>query len=229
MVFVEGGKFYCGAQSQNRYKPNYDPEAHYFDYAREEKVSNFYIGKYLVTQQLWEVIMGDNPTSNNKGGDYPIESVTAGEMHEFIDRLNDKTGLKFRLPTDVEWEYAARGGKKSNGYKYPGSNDLSDVAWIYGMGTSTHEVGKKLPNELGLYDMMGNVMELCDKQNEYSLEHYFYILKGGANHRTIDWHAHELDRRRRLEYITLDKIYSWSAALTNHRDYDIGLRLAMDK
>jgi formylglycine-generating enzyme required for sulfatase activity len=225
MVYVEGGSFYCGAQSKNRYEPNYDPEAPYFEYSRKENVKDFYIGKYLVTQSLWKEIMGDNPASHNHGGDFPIENVTSSEIREFIKRLNKKTGYEFRLPSDVEWEYAARGGKNSKGYKYPGSNDLHAVAWTY-----NHEVGKKQPNELGLYDMMGNVMELCNRKSYYSLESYYcFILKGGANHRMVDWRAYSLDRRRRLEYITLNKIYSWAATMENQRDTNVGIRLAMDK
>ena len=132
-------------------------------------LSDFYIGKYEVTQEQWEIVMGNNP-SWFKGANNPVENVLWDDCLEFIEKLNQLTGLKFRLPTEAEWEYAARGGNKSKGYKYSGSNTIGDVAWYYdnayNVGSSssnygTHPVGTKAPNELGLYDMSGNVHEWC--------------------------------------------------------------------
>lgn len=114
-------------------------------------------------------MMGNNP-SNNKGNNSPVEKVSWNDVQEFITKLNQKTGANFRLPTEAEWEYAARGGNKSRGYKYSGSNNIGDVAWyIDNSGSKTHQVGTKAPNELGIYDMSGNVWEWCqDWYGSYS-------------------------------------------------------------
>ena len=131
--------------------------------------NDYYIGKYEVTQALWQAVMGDDP-SYFKGDNLPVEAVTWDDCQEFIGKLNRITGKTFRLPTEAEWEYAARGGKKSRGCQYSGSNNLSDVAW-YGnnSGDETHAVGTKQPNELGIYDMSGNVREWCqDWKGAYS-------------------------------------------------------------
>ena len=124
-------------------------------------VSDFYIGKYEVTQAQWKAVMGSNP-SEFKGDNLPVENVSWNDIQEFIQKLNAQTGKKFRLPTEAEWEYAARGGNQSKGYKYSGSNSIGDVAWYYDNSSSkTHPVGQKSPNELGIYDMTGNVYEWC--------------------------------------------------------------------
>ncbi len=128
----------------------------------------FYIGKYEVTQAQWEAIMGGNP-SYFKGDNLPVENVSWNDIQEFIQKLNQKTGERYRLPTEAEWEYAARGGNKSRGYKYSGSNDVGTVAWYYeNSGRKTHPVGQKQPNELGIYDMSGNVQEWCQDWYNYS-------------------------------------------------------------
>lgn len=124
-------------------------------------VSNFAIGKYPVTQAEWETVMDNNPC-HFKGSDLPVEMVSWNECHEFIGKLNAKTGKRYRLPTEVEWEYAARGGQQTHGYKYAGSENMDDVGW-YGTNSDnhSHSVGTKQPNELGIYDMCGNVWEWC--------------------------------------------------------------------
>jgi formylglycine-generating enzyme required for sulfatase activity len=127
------------------------------------------MGKYEVTQDQWKAIMGNNP-SKFKGDNLPVEQVRWNDVQEFINKLNTKTGKSYRLPTEAEWEYAARGGDKSNGYKYSGSNTLGDVAWYDGnSNNTTHAVGSKQPNELGIYDMAGNVWDWCsDRYGKYS-------------------------------------------------------------
>ena len=164
MVYVSGGTFTMGTTSEqgsdawNDEKPTHSVT-----------LSSFYLCKYEVTQALWQAVMGNNP-SYFKGNSLPVEEVSWNDCQTFISRLNNLTGKNFRLPTEAEWEYAARGGNRSRGYKYSGSNVLSDVAW-YGdnSGNKTHPVGSKSPNELGLYDMSGNVYEWCsDWKGTYS-------------------------------------------------------------
>ena len=123
-------------------------------------ISSFYIGKYEITQKQWMAVMGNNPSIHPKGDNYPIDNVSWDDVQEFIEKLNKLTGKNYRLPTEMEWKYAAHGGKESKGYKYSGSNNIHDVAWFNDNSSeSTHPVGTKLPNELGIYDMTGNVRE----------------------------------------------------------------------
>ena len=158
MVYVEGGTFIMGATSEQGSDADADERP-----VHSVTLSSFHIGKYEVTQGLWREVMGSNPSSNKAGNDYPVEMVSWEDCQEFIRKLNDRTGLTFRLPTEAEWEYAARGGRKRRGYKYSGSNSIGDVAWyIDNSGYETHPVGRKSPNELGLYDMSGNVYEWCN-------------------------------------------------------------------
>ena len=161
MIRVEGGTFQMGSDDSDAFdgeKP-----------VHSVMVSSFYMGETEVTQALWKAVMGSNP-SNFKGDNLPVEYVSWNDCQKFIRKLNGLTGKNFRLPTEAEWEYAARGGKKSNGYKYAGSNTIDGVAWHDGnSGSKTHPVKTKSPNELGLYDMSGNVWEWCgDWYGSYS-------------------------------------------------------------
>ena len=165
MITVEGGTFTMGAtaeQGSDAYT-NEKP-------THQVTLSSFSIGETEVTQALWEAVMGTNPSQFTGNLERPVEKVSWNACQAFIAKLNQMTGKNFRLPTEAEWEYAARGGNLSQGYKYPGSNDVAEVAWFrdnsYAVGSSspdygTHPVGTLAPNELGIYDMSGNVSEWC--------------------------------------------------------------------
>lgn len=161
MVFVEGGTFQMGSNNGNA---NERPE-------HSVTLDSYYIGQTEVTQKLWKIVMGNNP-SYFKGDNLPVESVSWYACQDFIAKLNKITGENFRLPTEAEWEFAARGGVKSKGYTYSGSNNINDVAWYYSNSNDrTHPVASKMPNELGIYDMSGNVSEWCqDYPYNYSSE-----------------------------------------------------------
>ncbi len=156
MVAVEGGTFMMGATSeQESDASSIEKPVH------QVTLSSYYIGQTEVTQALWEAVMGKNP-SKFKGDNKPVEEVSWDDCQDFVIKLNQLTGKRFRLPTEAEWEYACRGGKKSRGYKYSGSNTIRNVAWYDGNSSSkTHPVATKSPNELGIYDMSGNVLEWC--------------------------------------------------------------------
>ena len=158
MVYVSGGTFIMGGDESSDQTPTHSVT-----------LSSYYICKYEVTQALWRAVMGSNP-SKFKGNNLPVEQVSWNDCQTFINRLNSYTGRNFRLPTEAEWEFAARGGNYSRHYKYSGSNYIGDVAWYTdNSGNRTHPVGTKQANELGLYDMSGNVWEWCsDWYGSYS-------------------------------------------------------------
>ena len=178
MVPVQGGTFTMGATAEQGSDASDDEKP-----AHKVTLSSYYIGQTEVTQELWTAVMGSNPSEfKGNGSNLPVEQVSWNDCQEFIEKLNAATGKRFRLPTEAEWEYAARGGNKSKGYKYSGGNDLDAVAWYwknsgdkYLSGDDsnwaynkidnnkcrTHSVATKSPNELGLYDMSGNVSEWC--------------------------------------------------------------------
>ena len=164
MVKVEAGSFNMGATPEMQNPDEDEKPVH-----RVTLTNNYCIGKYEVTQALWQAVMGSNP-SDFKGDNLPVEKVSWDDCQDFISKLNAMTGKRFRLPSEAEWEYAARGGKKSRGYQYSGSNTLDNVAWYHdNSGSKTHAVGTKQPNELGIYDMTGNVSEWCqDRYGDYS-------------------------------------------------------------
>lgn len=217
MVWVAGGSFRMGATSEqgsvawNREKP-----------VHSVTLSGYYIGKTEVTQALWKAVMGCNP-SYIKGDNLPVENVSWYDCQEFIRKLNSLIGQNFRLPTEAEWEFACRGGNNSRGYKYSGSNYIDNVAWYYGnSGKKTHPVATKSPNELGIYDMTGNVFEWCaDWYGEYSsgaqtnpkgpYDGKYRVNRGGYWYDGAGW---------------CRSSYRGNCSPTDHGD-DIGLRLAL--
>ena len=197
MMPVAGGVFRMGAdEKQGSWAAADEKPLH------EVALSDYYIGQYPVTQGLWREVTGRNPSNNKAGDDYPVEYVSWDDCQEFIKKLNDRTGLEFRLPREAEWEYAARGGLKSKDFIYSGSDNADEVAWHEGnsslgfwKGRRTHPVGQKKPNELGLYDMSGNVWEWCqDWYGPYKDEAQtdpagpasgrYRVLRGGSSWRS---------------------------------------------
>ena len=217
MVRVEAGTFIMGATPEME-NPNSDEKPTH----QVTLTNDYYIGKYEVTQALWQAVMGNNP-SYFKGDNLPVGNVSWNDCQDFLIKINSITGKKFRLPTEAEWEYAARGGKKSRGYQYSGSNNLSDVAWyIDNKGSGPHAVGSKQANELGIYDMSGNVLEWCqDWFGDYNSSSRVNptgvnsgsscVLRGGA------WLINAMYCRSsfRCHYTP------------NHRDHFLGLRVVL--
>ncbi len=217
MIAVEGGSFMMGS-------PDDDPDAGgiYSDEKPQHQVtlSSFAIGETEVTQALWEAVMGkNNNPSHYKGKNLPVEKISWDKACTFISKLNVFTGRTFRLPTEAEWEYAARGGKKSKGYKYAGSNNPDEVAWTYdNSNEKTHTVGIKKANELGLYDMSGNVWEWC--QDWYDFDYYSDSPSSNpCNTQPSDYHIH---RGGSVEYITKDSRVAMRGDYTS--SYSISLR-----
>ena len=219
MVAVQGGTFTMGATSEQGSDAESDEKP-----AHRVTLSDYYIGQTEVTQALWQAVMGSNP-SKWKGDNFPVERVSWNDCQQFITKLNQLTGRKFRLPTEAEWEYVASGGVRSRGYKYAGSNDIGSVAWYNeNSGEQTHPVGQKQANELGLYDMSGNVYEWC--QDWYDSDYYgkspgnnpcnntmasFRVYRGGS----WCYYAGVCRVSRRLSFNP------------DFRDYSLGLRLAL--
>ena len=172
MVLVEGGTYMMGNPDRDR------NDEYAEDVPHEVTLSSFYICKYEVTEALWTAVMGSNPSKYPLGDNYPVEQVNWYDCQDFVEKLSELTGRHFRLPTEAEWEYAARGGQRSRGYRYSGSYNLDEIGWHAGNAKryswsslgDKKEVGTKKPNELGLYDMTGNVREWC--QDKHSDDYY---------------------------------------------------------
>ena len=163
MLLVEPGMYKMGGTEEQVGADEDEYPVHWSRHSKE-----FYMGETEVTQALWKFVMGSNP-STFQGDDLPVENVSWDDCQEFIQKLNDLTKAKFRLPTESEWEYVARGGNKTKRTIYSGSDNFDDVAWHYANSQNrTHPVKSKQPNELGFYDMSGNVWELCwDYKQKY--------------------------------------------------------------
>lgn len=234
MVKVETGTFYMGAQKDSVEYYCYDEEATSLEGpVHEVTVSEFYINRYEVTQLLWEAIMGETPNDENdmqwedefgKGDNYPAYRISYDEVETFIGKLNEYTGLRFSLPTEAQWEYAAKGGKNTYYSLYAGGGNVLEVAWIDSNSDKCSEVGKKDANGLGLYDMSGNVWEMCqDWYYDYTEEAVtdpvgeeynqgYKVFRGGS------WNTNAQQARVTARY----------RQGIHYRDYNTGFRLVIE-
>lgn len=214
MVYVQGGTFMKGQVES--YMTN---STSLMEETPPQRVtlSGFYIGRYEVTQREWRAVMGSNP-STHKGDKRPVDNVSWNDCQRFISKLNSMSGRHFRLPTEAEWEFAARGGNKSRNYEYSGGKSIDDVGWgLYNGSNTTHNVGLKRANELGLYDMTGNVAEWTTNWYDGSRTKYpefqsCRVLRGG------NWWGN---------FVVCSNFCRWPAK-PSKRDGGFGLRLVMD-
>ncbi len=221
MMCVEGGMFMMGSDAPDA-ETDEQP-------VHEVTLSDYYIGQTEITQHLWKIVMGSsNNPSATKGDELPVTNITWDEAQVFVQKLSEMTGLHFRLPTEAEWEYAARGGQKSKGYTYAGSNDIDEVAWYPSNCTQPQAIGKKMPNELGIYDMAGNAYEWCyDWYGPYSSEpqtnpqgpttstNGYWIVRGGC------WQTQNKDDDASYCRIT-------NRGYAKHASERIGLRIVLE-
>ncbi len=232
MIKVPGGSFVMGDNEGNR---DEKPE-------HTVKVDTFYMARYECTQKIWQEVMQSNP-SKSIGDNKPVEKVTWNDAQEFIRKLNEITGMNFRLPTEAEWEFAARGGNHSNNYTYSGHNVLDNVGWYWqNSGTKslsgtwdakkisesncqTNPVGQKSPNELGLYDMSGNVWEWCS--DWYS--DYYYLRSEKNNPKGPEMGEYKVKRSGSWYYLdNYCKVTFRSYFKPDKTNIFIGFRLAHD-
>ena len=234
MVKVEAGTFYMGAQKDSVEYYNYDENATSLESpVHEVTVSEYYINKYEVTQLLWESIMGETPNDEKDmqwekefglGDKYPAYRISYKEVETFIAKLNEYTSLNFSLPTEAQWEYAAKGGANTSYALYAGGDNVTEFAWIDRNSEKSNEVGTKYPNALGLYDMSGNVWEMCrDWYYDYTEdavtdpvgEEYnqgYKVFRGGS------WYTNDQSAR----------VTARSRQGIHYRDYSTGFRLVIE-
>ncbi len=216
MLYVAGGSYRMGCTAEQQGSCENDEKP-----VHEVTLSGFYINKYEVTQAEWRAVMGNSPSYFGNCDQCPVESVNWSDVQEFIWKLNSQTGKSYRLPTEAEWEYAARGGKSSQGYKYSGSDNLEEIG-VYDSGSErkTYVVGQQRANELGLYDMSGNVWEWCsDWYGAYGSERV--VNPGGPPSGSSRVHRGGLDDDLRVSRVS----YRLGDDPTHRHSY-LGFRLA---
>lgn len=209
MIYIEGGSFLMGSDDENAL--DWEKPIH------SDTVSSYKIGKYEVTQQEWISIMDTNP-SYYIGKNLPVHGASLDDCLEFIRRLNSLSGLQFRLPTEAEWEYAAKGGNNGKGFEFSGSNNIEEVAWYAdNCDEIIHAVGMKKPNEIGIFDMSGNVWEWTSDRisNAYNYKRndLYYVLRGGS------WIQQQNDCR----------VTNRSCSSPQNTGFSYGFRLALDE
>lgn len=221
MVCVRAGSFMMGVTEKDKEAENDEKPRHEVELTRD-----FFIAETEMTQALWQAIMGNNPSANPSNPQFPVNQTSWDDCQEMIAKLNQLTGLTFRLPTEAEWEYAARGGKHSEGYKYAGSDHIDEVAWYN--STEYHPVAQLKPNELGLYDMSGSVYEWCQD---------WYNEKAYASHPRIDpIQIESIDNTNtrclrggsNKDFPQYSRIANRGYRVNNAREIHYGLRLALD-
>ena len=227
MVWVEGGSFEMGSdavEARKRERP-----------AHQVSLDGFYISKFELTQDLFQQIMGWN-NSYFQCADCPVNNVSWFNMQLFIERLNIATGKTFSLPTEAQWAYAAKGGNKSKGFKFSGSNNIDDVAWYSeNSNNKSHQVGLKKPNELGLFDMTGNLWEFCLDNMSRSVyrmprEHNPYYGEKAKNGSYSKQKAMKVIRGGGYEFSAKENlVFMRDGATNNVRMADIGYRLVLNK
>ena len=217
MIFVKGGTFMMGAAADDTTAETDEKPQH------SVTLSDYYIGQTEVSQWLWRTVMGSNP-STFKGDKLPVENVTWAECQTFVAKLSQMTGYNFRLPTEAEWEFAARGGNKSKDFVYAGSDNIDEVAWHIGnSGNMTHPVATKQPNELGIYDMSGNVWELCQDWNGP------YTADAQVNPQGPNTGEYRMYRGGGWKYADKDCRVTRRRQTASYDKTSLGLRLVLDK
>ena len=217
MIPVDGGTFLMGSEEKGAFE--WEGPVH------SVTLNDFYVGKFVVTQALWQFVMGKNP-SRFKGIQRPVENVSWEMANIFIHRLNNHTNLRYRLLSEIEWEFAARGGNRSEGYIYSGSDRLEEVGWYYeNSGNQTQIVGQKMANEIGIYDMSGNIWEWVEDQWHSSYD--------GAPNNGIAWVDQKSEVRRVRRGGSWDRFARYSrvsyrvSSRPGYRFDRIGFRLAI--
>ncbi|MEM9379763.1 MAG: formylglycine-generating enzyme family protein [Planctomycetota bacterium] len=218
MILIKGSEFIMG-----------DKNSKHEDEKNEHRVvlDDFYLGQYPVTQELWQAIMKENPSSF-KGANRPVETVSWGAVQRFLKQLNMATSRTFRLPTEAEWEYAGRGGVYSQGYAYSGSDKLKQVGWYNeNSRNETRDVGLSLANELGLYDMSGNVYEWCD--DRFSVDYYLQCLSNGVVRNPVNTEGDRCVVRGGSFFSVVDgcRIAFRNGFAPDDIDGDVGFRLCL--
>jgi len=229
MIYVKGGSFYMGSDDPHYRNEKYDNERP----VHRVFISSYYIGKYEVTHAQWRAIMGIYPMAYN-GVDYgnkncddcPVVKVSYDEVQEYIRRLNIKTGKHYRLPTETEWEYAGRGGKYTQNFKYCGSNNINEVAYYGKRNGTTHVVGQKKQNELSIFDMSGNVMEWCS--DWYGEQYYLGTIDSLDPRGPVKGSEHIVRGGSFYDEEDVCRIVNRAHYVPKTSMWNLGFRLAMD-